>query len=109
MKNILFLIVLTFISCSILDRAQNLLVNLHKEAYTTMFKCLRENGAEVLLEFFEANVIRGLKRRTFSQLIEDNKKVIKKIKELFQKCKISSIVLQALKSSIYNLKMLHVA
>ena len=104
MKKILFLIVLTFISCSILEKAQNLLVNLHKEAYTTMFKCLRENGAEVLLEFFKANVKLRLKRRTFSQLIEDNKESIKKTKELFQKCKISSIVLQAIKSSISSQK-----
>ena len=52
MKKILFLIVLTFISCSVLDKAQSLIANLHQEAYSKMFKCLRENGGEVLLEFF---------------------------------------------------------
>ena len=104
MKKILFLIVLTFISCSVLDKAQSLIANLHQEAYSEMFKCLRENGGEVLLEFFKANVKFRLQRRTFTQLIQDNKESIQKTKELFKKCNVGSLVIQAIKKTLSSKK-----
>ena len=104
MKNILFFIVLAFIVCSPLDKVGRIFENLKKESYSQVLNCLKENGIESLLKLFKENKGLKLKKSSFGQLIKDNKNSIKKTSELFHKCKVDSLVLNAIKRGIFSKK-----
>ena len=100
MKRILFLIVLTFISCTPREDVEEVLGRLRQERYKKVLNCVKENnGSEALIKLFEEN-----KNLKFGMSIKYNKDITKKDKEIFYNCRKKSVNLKTLKNEFYAKK-----
>ena len=100
MKRILFLIVLTFISCTPREDVEEVLGRLRQERYKKVLNCVKENnGSEALIKLFEEN-----KNLKFGMSIKYNKDITKKEKEIFYNCRKKSVNLKTLKNEFYAKK-----